>query len=306
MLRPRVLAIVVLFVGWSYSVHANADTRSDLEVGRNLFGGGQYERAVEVLARVLAEPSDPKAPDSARRRELQQSARPLYAASLLALGRGGEADAAILSQFRADPFYELPVGQFPEPVVQRFATVARANAAELDALRQQVLRERQELVDREQRERELELERQRKSTSTARIVEETTLTRRSRLVAFAPFGVGQFQNGSVGLGAFFAAAELAGVAASVATHLAAQHYAAANCAVDDCDAARTGFEIARTTNWVSVGLTSALVIAGIVEANVAFVPEERVTRRREKPAASIRPIVMPLDSGVLVGAGASF
>jgi hypothetical protein len=303
-LRSRLLAVVALLVVWSSSVHAIADTRTDLEVGRNLFGGGQYERAVEVLARVVSEPVDPKAPDAKRRRELQEAARPLYAASLLALGRTGEADANILAQLREDPFFELPVGQFPEPVVQRFATIARANAAELDALRQQVLKERQERVDREQREQENE--RRRREAKAPLAVEETVVTRRSRLLAFAPLGGGQFQNGSAGLGAFFAASELAGIVASITTHLTAQHYAAANCSIDDCDAARSGFEAARTANWISVGLTSALVVAGVVEANVAFIPEDRSTKRKATTSAVWAPFVAPRDSGVMVGAGLSF
>lgn len=283
----------------SLAAFAWADARADFESGRNAFTGGQYERAVEVFAALLAEPSDPKSPDAKKRREIQQAARPLYAASLLALGRGAEADRVILAQLYDDPFYELPVGQFPDPVVQRFAAVARENAKDLDAARQRVVRERQEQLDQEQRERDRAALRPPKAVTT---VEHTTVFVRSRVVASVPFGIGQFQNGNVGLGAFFAASEVAGVAASIATHVIAQHYAAANCAVDDCGVARAGFEAARTGNWISVGLTSALVVAGIVEANVAFVGDERRTTR----STSFAPVLELTSGSAFVGLAVSY
>lgn len=300
--RCRLFVGVLALSPWLPS-YAFADVRSDFEAGRNLFVNGQYERAVEVFERLGAEPFETTAADAAKRREMVQAARPLHAASLVALGRNSEADRLILEHLRDDPFYEPPAGQLPEPVVQRFAAVAASNTDELEALRQKVLHERQEALAREQRAQEAE--RRRLALLEAGNRDEAVVSRRSRLVALAPFGVGQFQNGSTGLGVFFASAELAGVAASFGTMVTAQRYASADCSLEDCDAARRGFEAFRLANWITVGATSALAVAGIVEAQVALVPEERTVRRRP-PTATWAPDVRVDPRGIFLGVGASF
>lgn len=283
---PRTVAFALVLLS-SVSSLANADARSDFEMGRNLFSDGQYERASEVFAKLMAEPFDSAAPDAKKRHEVSLAARPLWAATLVALGRVSEAEDVLLAQLRDDPFYEPPAGQLPEPVMQRFIAVASQHAAELDALRKKILGERQELVAREQRDREQQRIAEVARSRPAGVAH----TRRSRYTALAPFGVGQFQNGANGLGVFFATSEAVGVAASLATLLSAQHFGVADCRIDDCVAARRGFETSRTANWLSVGLTTALVIAGVIEAQVTLVSEEPATLGR---AAAFKSRVEPL------------
>ena len=285
-LSLRVVAVVVAVMS-SFSWFASADTRSEFEIGRNLFSNGQYERASEVFAALMAEPHDPRAPDSKKQREVLQAARPLFAATLVALGRGPEADHLVLEQLRDDPFYEPPAGQLPEPVMQRFVAVAAEHAEELERQRQVILRDRQEAVAREQREREAQRQAEQAKNTAATIV----VTRRSRLVALLPFGVGQFQNGEVGRGIFFATSEVLAAAASFGTLIAAQHYAAVDCRFEDCDAARRGFETVRTVNWISVGLTTALVVAGVIEAEATLVAVDRTTQKRAALGWTFEPLV---------------
>lgn len=278
---------------------AYGDTRSDFETGRNLFSNGQYERAVEVFSALLADPVDPKAVDARKRREIVQAARPLFAATLVALGRSSEADRVIAEHLRDDPFYEPPAGQFPEPVMQRFIFVMSERAEELEGLRQKILRERQDAVVREQQQ---QLREQRRLAELARLAtEETVVTTRSRVTALVPFGVGQFQNGNSGLGVFFAASEALGIAASLGTLLAAQHYAAVDCRIADCEAAGNTFRAVRTANWASVGVTTALVLAGVLEAQVGLVPVERATRKRTVPSPTVEPVAEATSKGASLG-----
>ncbi len=301
-MSPRAVAAFAVAFATCIASFARADARADFELGRSLFGNGQYERAVAVFAPLLAEPPDPRSPEARKQREIQQAARPLYAASLVALGRVAEADRIILEQLRDDPFYEPPAGQLPEAVMQRFLAVSSMHGGELEGLRQNILRERQEAILREQRERESKAASLRSGVAT----EDTELVRRSRLVALAPFGIGQFQNGNASLGTFFAVSQGLGAATALGTLIAAQRFGSADCRIEDCDAARRGFEAARTANWISVGVTAALFVAGVVEAQVSLVPEERVNRRRTVTAPSLKPVVAPVESGAMFGVLATF
>ncbi|MBM4358262.1 MAG: hypothetical protein FJ096_09135 [Deltaproteobacteria bacterium] len=298
----RAIAVVLVAIATCIASSVRADPRADFELGRSHFGNGHYERAVETFAALLAAPVDPRSPDARKLREIQQAARPLYAASLVALGRASDADQVILEQFRDDPFYEPPAGQLPEPVMQRFLTVSSRHAAELEGLRESILRERQEAILREQREKEAKV-----APAPTRVeVREFDVVRSSRLVAAVPFGVGQFQNGNRSLGTFFAVSEGLGALASLGTLIAAQRFASADCRVEDCGAARSGFEATRAANWISVGITTALVVAGIVEAQVTLVPERRASRPPSPAPLKIDPVVTPVESGATLGFSAAF
>lgn len=299
---PRAVAVVIVASVAGFASFARADVRADFEAGRSHFGNGRYDKAVEVFSELLAQPLDARSPEARKHREILQAARPLHAASLVALGRIEEADRTIYDQLRDDPFYEPPAGQLPEPVMRRFIEVAANHAAELDALRQRIVVERQEAVLREQRERD----RQRMATERVVDVEVVEVSRRSRLLAMVPFGVGQFQNGRRSLGTFFAVSEALGATAALGSLIASQHFAAADCRVDDCVTAMKGFEAARAANWISASLTGALMIAGVVEAQISLVPEERSTYRREAPRVSVTPWTLPVTGGVLVGISATY
>lgn len=298
--RAVAVVIAVFFAG--FASFAQADVRADFEAGRSHFGNGRYDKAVEVFSAMLAQPLDSRSPEARKHREILQAARPLHAASLVALGRIEEADRTIYDQLRDDPFYEPPAGQLPEPVVRRFIEVAAKHAVELDALRQRILLERQDAVLREQRERD------RQQTLSGHVVEVEVVevSRRSRLLAMVPFGVGQFQNGRNSLGTFFAVTEALGATAAFGSLVVSQHFAAADCRLEDCVAAMKGFEAARAANWISASLTGALMIAGVVEAQVSLVPEARSTFRRPAPRASLTPWASPLTGGALFGLSANY
>ncbi len=293
--------MLVLATAWP--LEAYPDARGDLENGRSYFANGQFAEAVKVLAPLLAEPLDPHATDYKKRREINRAARPPYFASLVALGRGADADRVILEQLRDDPYYKLPPGQFADPVVQHFNAVFAEHHEEIEALQRKITQEGEDLVAAEQRLRIRE--QQRIALLEKMAAEETVVTTRSRLVALAPFGVGQFQNGSNGLGAFFAISESVGAVSSLASLITAEHFASLGDCRDptvSCPEVKSAFRTARYVNWVSFGVTGALMLAGIIEAEVSLAPESKTTRTRPiPPPVKVDPAVSVTPTGAAIG-----
>lgn len=294
------------------SIAYAADPQQELALAESRFNGAEYEEAAEILQRLLAEPIDPNASDVEARRAVYLRARPLYAACLVALGRDAEADTVILEQYRADPFYELPTGLFPQPVVDRFIRVAAENRAQIEAWKKKIIDEQQT-----QAARDAELERRRQERLAqleAMAAEERTVVSRSRWLAAVPFGVGQFQNDDVGLGIFFAASETLLIVSGVASFVIAQDVKDTRCSrvpptIDeesgeaiDCDLLQTRFNVARAVNWISLGSAAALMVGGIVEAQLAFEEDKVETRRRPiPPPIEITPDVEVSDQGAIFG-----
>lgn len=310
------LGLVLALLAWPATAHA-ADPQQELALAESRFNGGEYEEAAEILQRLLAEPIVPEAADAEARASAYLRARPLYAACLVALGRDAEADAVILEQYRADPFYELPTGLFPQPVVDRFIRVAAENRAQIEAWKK-------EIIDEQQTEaaRDAELERRRKER-LARLevmaAEERTVISRSRWLAAVPFGVGQFQNDDIGLGIFFAASETLTIASGIASFVIAQDVKDTRCSrvpptIDeesgeavDCDRLQTRFNVARAVNWVSLGSAAALMIGGIVEAQLAFEEDKVEVRKRPiPPPVEIRPDLEVSGQGAIFGVRGRF
>ncbi|MEZ4440312.1 MAG: hypothetical protein R3B72_14540 [Polyangiaceae bacterium] len=292
-MRARFLAQLVALVA-ALAVQlpaAHADPEQDLARAESRFLTGGYEEAAGILGPLLDKRVDPTAPDAAARLDVQRRARPLYAACLIALERTGEADAVILEHYRDDPFYEPPPGRFPQLVVDRFLQVAARNRAQIDAWKEAVVSKQQS--DAAAR-AELERLRAERLAILERMASEG-VTFRSRWVAMVPFGVGQFQNGDIGLGAFFAVGTTLGVAGTIASFSVAQVASdqSVNCrknnAASDtgvivaCGVLEQRYRTASIVNWVSLGTTAALVVGGIIQAQVAFVEETVEPNKRRIP-----------------------
>ncbi len=292
-----------------------ADPDQDYALANLRFQNGQYEDAARILERMLAEPIPPDAPDAEARKAVYLKARPLYAACLIALGRDAEADAVILEQYRADPFYELDQGVYPDAVEERFIRVFADNRAQIEAWKEKIVDSQQT-----QAARQAELERRRKERLAqleAMAAEERTVVSRSRWLAAVPFGVGQFQNDDIGLGIFFATSETLLIASGVASFVIAQDVKDTRCStvpptiVDgqevDCDELRTRFNVARAVNWVSLGSAAALMVGGIIEAQLAFeVDTVEVRKRPIPPPVEISPDVEVSDQGAWFGVRGRF
>ena len=121
--------------------------------------------------------------------------------------------------------------------------------------------------------------------------------------------MGQYQNGDIRLGALFTTSEVLLAASMVTSGVLAQAYANYDrsiCTSDECLAGvEAQFKAATLVNRISFGALIGVAIAGIVQAQIAFVPE-RVTQipRAIPPRPKIAPTISmdPKNLGVgLVG-----
>ena len=291
-----------------------ADDRDDLELAVSRFKAGKYEEAADHFEALLSRPLDPDAAEDNSRRTTFREARPVFAATLVFIGSAERADQVILDHYLDDPFYELIPGQFHQKVEDRFRAVKAANrSAIVDAGQRLQDRRRQRLAveQRHTEERELWIELLKEQAAEKSIVRSN-----SRLVALVPFGAGQFQNDDVGLGVFFAVSQTLAISSAIVSYGVASHFA--NVDPNQTDPAtdqpvsREGLEenftTARTVNWVSAAPTGALMLAGIIEAQVSFREGDETTEQRDiPPEPELTPTVETTESGgILFGIHGSF
>lgn len=307
----RALLVWVMAFGiWARPCLVRADDLQAFELAKSRYDVGSYEEAAEQFHKLL----DPDDPDYLTDAKLRQLAQPYYVATLIALGREKEADGLIATILREDPSYVPTPGLFPQQVTDRFIAMRAELRDELEALaREKMEKERQQQIALQkaraaQAKRIAELER---LASQERVVEE-----RSRWVAMIPFGVGQFQNGNSGLGWFFAISEALTAAGTIVSATVAYDFAAVDCRtyVDpdtgvpaDCAELESSFLAARTVNWISFGSLAALVLAGIIEAQVSFDPEVSSTRPRKLPPdVRLKPAADVNETGAVLGVTVEF
>lgn len=267
----RAFALTALLLT-SFASRARADTLADFEAARVAYEDQRYDEAATRLERIVLEPAT-----SAVASAIVLESRKYLAASYLFLGRQPEAQDQFVLLLRQDPSYELDPVRFPRDVLLTF-----------DAARRQVEQERREDAARREAERraaeearrQRELEFQRSQRPPTQII----VDEHSRAVALLPYGAGQFQNGHRGLGLFFALSESAATISAVTTFLI--HF-------------RNGFyprsqrppgfaqreDRANLANRLSVGTFAALALAGILDAQIRFVPETRT----EVPTTPVTP-----------------
>ncbi len=298
---------------------ARADDVQAFELGKNPFDAGQYTEAHARLSALL----DPELPPCdagpspvgrchLASPELIERARALDAASLLALKRDAEADVLIGAILRQNPNYTPSPAAFPQEVIDRFTMVRGTIAAELRAILQK---------------REREAEQQRLLVKQARDAEqawiadleklaarERTVEPNSRVLAVVPFGIGQFQNGDLRLGVFFATTEAAFGGASLVAVAIVNSLASTNISARattnqtvNVPALNANIDTAVLVNRITFATWGALTVAGIVQAQVAFVPEKVTFHDRPiPPRPKLVPLVAPVAGGATFGLGGTF
>lgn len=130
----------------------------------------------------------------------------------------------------------------------------------------------------------------------------------SRWIAALPFGVGQMQNGDVGLGVAFAVGEALLAGASIASDVMVLNLASTNVSVRsstrqpvDVPALDTELRTLTTVNRVTFAGFAALAAAGVIEAEVSFGP-----RSLPRTTPAITATAAPLPGGGVVGLRACF
>jgi hypothetical protein len=149
--------------------------------------------------------------------------------------------------------------------------------------------------------------------------QETVVTPHSRWLGLVPFGAGQFQNGKETLGYVFLTSE-ALLAASTLLSLGVETHLVltANQLVATGHKPDPSINV-KLTNWKTALDYSSYAwlgvsIVGIVEAELTFVPEQRLLRKRPLPPelapehSSLRlaPIVGPVPGGGVLGVSGVF
>jgi TolA-binding protein len=313
--RRRLLvaaAFALVLVGASGRT-AWAQGRVDVEKARAAYLARNYAEAEERL-RVLVDPKT-----GLKELSLLSQARMYLGAVLLAQGKRDPAGEVFEKLILEDPAFEPDPLSFPGDVINTFYDVraqlqekirqAAQTSARLEA-------ERRAKAEDERRKQEAWLAKIKQMAS-----EEKITVRNNRLVAFLPFGAGQFQNGDPVLGWTFLVTEAALV---VGTGITVPMYAYHRGRAEDV-ASTNDFRTAqlyqdradniRTVNLSFVGAFAALAITGVVQANLAYVPETVETKKHDLPPVSrILPMLAPVarsegsvtPDGVLLGLRGAF
>ena len=291
-----------------------ADDAQELELAKNRFNAGQYDEAHQQFSRLL-EPSLPtcdKGPSGACRlgdADLIERTRVLDAASLIALKRPALADAQIEKVLRQNPAYAPSPALFPQEVVDRFTEVRGRLRGELEKLAEQQAHEALKRRLGEQQAREAQ---EKWISDLQRLAgQEKRIETNSRWMAMIPLGVGQYQNGDMRLGALFTTSEILLGATSLVSGVIVQGYSrfdsTRSCDEVCYDELNRNIATAALVNRISFGALAGVALLGIVQAQIAFVPEKVTPRvRAVPPRPKVAPTVSMEPGHVGVGIVGSF
>lgn len=304
---------------------ARADDAQQLELVKGLFYAGQYEDVLKRLV-ILLDPSNPAcssvegAPTTPQTCHFQDAVlvergREMEIVALVALKRDAEADATIEKLLRVNPAYVPDPAVLPAAAVTRVRDIKTRLEKEMeDRARKEADEKRKKLLGEQKASDE---ERKWIADLEALAGKETIIERHSRVLAFVPFGVGQIQNGDIGWGIFFAASEaLTGGGSVVVAGVHAYNGAidvnkpdpATGRPIDDVAIARRMQDL-QLANNILFATWASLTIAGILQANLAYVPEKRIQRDRplpKRPDPPILPTVTANANGFSVGLVGAF
>ncbi len=260
------------------------DVLSELERARSLYQAGSYDRCTEAYAQVFKH----SGLDAKIGPEALEQARLYNASCLLAQGRTEEADAQLRAALTANPLMASPDPVlFPTKVRDLFFKVKGSFLEEIRIAQEEKLEKARELAA--EKERQAKAERARIANLEQLAAQETLVHSNERWIAAVPFGVGQFQNGDIGLGTLFLGTEvlLLGTAVVAASRELSLH-SQANDGPRDIDQLNANVELARNVaNWATGSLLLVTAV-GIAEAQINFVAEEPLgVRRRGAPAGTL-------------------
>ncbi|MGZ5966527.1 MAG: hypothetical protein ACXWP4_02585 [Polyangiales bacterium] len=294
MLRSCALVCVVAASSLASAAPTAAETEAFAK-GRQKYDDGKHAEAAQYFA-IAIDGAAPTIKDSG----LVNRGRMIWGASAMYIGKIAEAREQFERILRNDPKFEPDPILFPEGVL-----------AEFRRIREKLEKEAADKAKGDEKTKRIAALEGEVARLTKRVVQleawgrqESVVTRRSRVIASLPFGIGQFQNGETALGVFFAATEVLTLGAATVSF--AYHGALPRDPVD-ANEARNAASAARVINWISLGAFVALAVGGIVQAHVALVPESRETRPRPLPKGlAWQPLAAPVDHGAVLGLSALF
>ena len=252
---------------------ARADELSEFEEARQAYRERDYERAATLFESRIG--------STIRNELLLTESRRYLGAAYYYLGRRDEAERQFRVVLDEDSNARLDPQDFPREL-QDFFQAVRADIeeerrdAEADAARDE--RERRRMRQRSQAALD--------ALADLARVDEVDVPH-DPLLAWVPFGVGQYQNGNEGLGTFFLVTEVVLAATSIVSAIGWLSVflddELNNGRIVPTPANNNLRSIFVATNWASFGLAVAFGLTGILEANLSFVPSHRERRENELP-----------------------
>ncbi len=269
------------------------------------YESGKYALCSDAFASLL---DDSGAASSLSSRAREQAS--VYrAACLIAQGDISGADVVFRAAIRENPQMAVPSAiLFPPAVLERFIVVRTTLLEEIRrAEEERAFREREAAY---QARRRADAERARVAELEKLALQETLIVENRRWLASVPFGVGQFQNRQYALGAVFLSTETLLLATAVtATSIELSLHSQAKGGLGfanqtEVDQLNQSIHTANTVSLVSVAALAVTLGCGILQANLAYVPEfddgVRLRPRKVNPPPLV-PLLGPTEGGALVG-----
>jgi hypothetical protein len=276
----------------------------------SFYEAGKYGQCADALHALLAADS----PHPFRDPDVVESARIYHAACLIGIGQNEQADEPLRAAIRQNPQMKPPDSLvFPPPVIDRFLRVRETMFDVIRKAEDERIKKAQDLsLQQEERARK---ERVRVAGLERLAEEETVVIPKTRWLALVPFGVGQFQNDEKALGYVFLTSELVLAASTLTTLGVETHLILATSRADKAAQSNNG----RLQNWQTALVYSSYAwlgvsLVGIVEAELMYVPEQRVIRKRALPLelrpessqVELRPSAVPVPGGAVFGVSGRF
>jgi len=274
----RYVTILALVAASSVAAALPRDPMADLAEGKQAYLRHDYGE-VEARLRPLLYPTVELSSE-----EAVIEARRLLALSCFFQKKMPEARNEVISILAIKPTYELNRYVDPPVAVSFFANIRKEQDQRLADIR------RREMEDEEERRRLADEERRRLAAGNHVLVEKT-IERHSRALAMLPFGIGQWQNGARKKAIFFATSELVLGALSLSMWITT----AVRFPDGRYDPINDG-TLAHGLYYTQVSSGAAfwaLCVAGIIEAQINYVPD--VVRTR--PAAAAVTVAPMLGGG---------
>ncbi len=272
--RALVLTLAVVVAGFFAARIVRADELDDFEAARTVFEEHDFREAVERFSALLSSPQGPP-----QNSVIEREARKYLGVSHYLLGNSEQAKLQFELLLGIEPDYALDPVRFPAQVYDTFAAVK-------DAMQQRSLAEK---AARLKAPAQVTLNEAQAKALRTWLDEDHgywEVTRRSRWMAFMPFGAGQLSNGHTATGWLVAALSVGTAASATISGLLHQRLAGERPTPGEIDSARSAERSLRVVNWASLGALAAVAIAGIIDANLRFVQESRrFVREAEPPVA---------------------
>jgi len=266
----------------------------------SLYDAGKYGECADSLNRLLSGDSAHPFHDP----DVIENARIYHAACLIGSGQTQLADEPLRAAIRQNPQMKPPDSLvFPQPVIERFLKVRDSLISEIRAAEEARIRQAQ--AEARQRQQALERDRNRMRALEKLAEQETVVFKNQRWLALLPFGVGQFQNREPALGTTLLVSEVLLSAASLTAVIAqsklatqADNLRRSGGTVDEerLQQSQRAWSTVKTGGFWAF---AALAVAGVVQAQIEFVPEFREYRQRPLPKGlSPSPTALPQPTDV--------